>query len=252
MKTLGITIFLLCILSCPLFAQDKKPERMKGVQLSEPQKKMPTIVIGANELAEHIVERGWPLIISIAVLSEDQEPLDVPNNLKLILRNEKDEAVAVKFDPVSTDNKETRFWIVAEEETKTLTPGNYMVTLEPVEGMTIQPAELEVVLPNPEHEEAFNNLNIQKLLLRGQTDDALAEADRQIAKNGENINALLAKGDILMDQDLPDEAIKVYTKALALAEKEDTEPLFIIERHRAALFRSLEKRGVIQKTNNQP
>jgi predicted Zn-dependent protease len=95
-------------------------------------------------------------------------------------------------------------------------------------------------------------LKIQKSLLLGKDDEALAQTDQLTTSDPANADAWIAKGDILMGKDLPDEALNAYEKALDLVKETDNEPLFIEERHRAAFFRSLEKRGVLSNTGNTP
>ena len=252
-RTLNL-FFIFLILISPAFGQVNKSEMMRGAKLSEPKASTPTVVIGANELAKNMAEPGWPIIVSAAMLSEDGSTVSVPNNLQIKMINEKSgQGVQVNFEAVSAEGKEeTRFWIASESETNNLTPGNYIVTVQPIERIVIQPADLVVTERNPDNAAALNDLKIQKFLLLGKDDDALAEADRQVNADAENVNAWVAKGDILMGKDLPDEALKAYEKALEIAEKTDDEPLFIQERHRAAFFRSLEKRGIIKTEDNQP
>lgn len=246
-----ILFFIFCFLAAPAFAEDNKPEMMKGAKLADI-KPTPAIIVGANEVAENIVEGGWPIIVSVTMLSEDTSSIPVPNNLQPKLLNENNNSVPLNFNPVVSENNETKFWIVSESETQSLTNGSYIISLEPVEGVTIHSGELVVSATNPEHAAGLNNLKIQKLLLQGKDDEALTEAHNQTTNDTENVDAWIAKGDILMGKDLPDKALKAYEKALEIAEKTENEPLFIQERHRAAFFRSLEKRGVIKAGDNQP
>jgi tetratricopeptide (TPR) repeat protein len=151
--------------------------------------------------------------------------------------------------PAGSDEAQL-FWIATESATKDLAPGRYHVSFEPVEGLRIESGDLIVEETNPEHASWLGLLNIQRSLLLGKDDEALAEADRLTVSDPGNADAWIAKGDILMGKDLPDEALKAYDKALELQEKEDSEPLFLEERRRAAFFRSLEKRGVLSNTSN--
>jgi predicted RNA polymerase sigma factor len=58
------------------------------------------------------------------------------------------------------------------------------------------------------------------------------------------MEAWIAKGDILMLKDNPDEALAAYDRALELHRKAGNEPLAIQVRRRQAFTRILEKRGV--------
>ena len=251
MKRYLMLFSIFCFLVSPVLGDDKQPEMMKGAKLTDV-KPESMLIVGVNDLTESMAEPGWPIIVSVSMLSDDgSTTMAVPNNLQPKLLSGKDK-VSVKFDAVDSQNTENKFWIISESETQNLEPKNYTVTLEPVEGTVIQPAELNVVA-KVEDSEALGKLKIQKYLLLGKDDEALNEANQQTTADAENINAWVAKGDILMDKDLPDEAIKAYEKALELSEKAgDSEPLFIQERHRAAFFRSLEKRGVIKTEDDQP
>ena len=131
-----------------------------------------------------------------------------------------------------------------QNATQNLLPGEYLITAQPMAGFSLQPAYLEVVAAGSENAPGRDLLAIQQLLLLGKQDEALTEIDRQIAQNVENVDAWVAKGDILMGKGLPEEALKAYDQALKIALKEDPEPLFIEERRTAAFWASLEKRGV--------
>jgi tetratricopeptide (TPR) repeat protein len=123
------------------------------------------------------------------------------------------------------------------------------VTVNSVDGFGIQPGELVVGKANQEDSSSLGLLKIQRALLLGNDGDALAEADRLISADSQNADALIAKGDILMSQDKPDDALEFYDQALEIQMKSGDEPLFLEERRSAAFSRSLEKRGVLLKTN---
>jgi tetratricopeptide (TPR) repeat protein len=123
------------------------------------------------------------------------------------------------------------------------------VTVNSVDGFGIQPGKLVVGKANLEDSSSLGLLKIQRALLLGNDSDALAEADRLISADSQNADALIAKGDILMSQDKPDEALEFYDQALEIQMKSGDEPLFLEERRSAAFSRSLEKRGVLLKTN---
>jgi len=241
-----LTLLILFLISTTVaFGQTPRSEMMKGVKLSEPQPPSATLVIGANELAESISEPGWPIIVSATVLAADGSPGAVPENAALILLDHSRQPVAVVFDALKLADQGTRYWIAPQNATKNLLPGEYMITVQPMAGFSLQPAYLQVVAASPENAPGRDLLAIQQLLLLGKEDEALTEIDRQIAQNVENVDAWVAKGDILMGKDLPDEALKAYDQALQIALKEDPEPLFIEERRTAAFWASLEKRGVV-------
>ena len=78
----------------------------------------------------------------------------------------------------------------------------------------------------------------------------MKEAERLTGEDSQNVDAWIAMGDLLLAQDLPDEALKAYDQALAIFEKLEQESLALEERRRAAFFRSLEKRGVLTNTTD--
>ena len=254
MKRYLFLFFTFLVIASPSFGQDKQPEMMRGTKLNEPKASIPTIIVGVNEIIGSVAEPGWPVIVSAAMLSEDESAAEFPSNLKLKVTDESDKEVPLAFEAVPQPNgkRNQLFWIASESATQGLTSGRYHVTFEPVQGIAIESGDFQVVVANPEHSASLGLLKIQKSLLLGKDDEALAEADRQVTSDAQNTDAWVAKGDILMGKDLPDEALKVYEKALEIAEKDDWEPLFIQERHRAAFFRSLEKRGVLSNTGNTP
>jgi len=90
------------------------------------------------------------------------------------------------------------------------------------------------------------------LLLLGKDDEAMQQAERLTTEDPQNADAWIAKDDLLLAQDLPDEAIKAYDEALVIFKKTEEESLSLEERRRAAFFRSLEKRGVLTTTGAQP
>lgn len=247
-KNLIISLLFLFAVS-PAFGQDKQPEMMRGAKLSDLKPPAATLVIGANEIVGSIAEPGWPIIISAALMTEEGVTATPPANLKLKVSNEKGIEVPLAFAAVpqsAQSGEEPKFyWLAPESATQGLTPGRYNITFEPVEGFAIESGDLKVVPADKEHDAELGSLKIQRSLLLGQDDEALAEADKLTISDAENSNAWIAKGDILMGKDLPDEALVAYDKALEIEEKTDSEPLFILERRRAAFFRSLEKRGVM-------
>ncbi len=250
MKRNLILFFIFFSVSLSAFALDKKIEMMRGARLNEEKPPAVSIIVGANESIGSIAQAGWPIIIAATSIS-DGESRALPANLNVIVTDDKDQRVTVAFDPVPAGSDEAQlFWIAA---TQTLSPGRYHVSVEPSAGFAIESGYLTIVEANSEHDKLLRLLKIEQLLLFKKDDEALAECDRQIAADPENSNVWIAKGDILMMRDLPDEAADAYEKALALEMANDSEPLFIQRRHKDAFFRSLEKRGVLKSTtDSQP
>lgn len=253
MKRHWILSLLFLVSAFASYSQDKKPQMMRGSKLAEPKPLISTLVVGANETVDGIAEPGWPIIVSAALLPEEGEAVAPPANLKVKMTDEKDKEVTVTFEPVprpaKSDDGETFYWLASETSTKDLTPGRYHITLIPdkgeLKGLRVESGDLRVVEADPTRSGSLDLLKIQRSLLLGKEDDALAEAERLTTADAENADAWIAKGDILMAKDLPDEALKAYDSALKLHKPTDSEPLFILERRRAAFFRSLEKRGVV-------
>ncbi len=209
----------------------KKADMMRGARLGEVKPPAMTIVVGANEIAGSVAEPGWPIIVSAA--TDDDKP--VPANLNIKMTDDKDKEVAMTFERVKD------YWIAPESATTTLKSGRYHITLVPAGDLKVESGDLRVEPAGDSRADTLGLLKIQRALLLGKDDEALAEAER----HPQSIDAWIAKGDILMAKDLPDEALKAYDEALKLHKDADGEPLFILERRRAAFFRSLEKRGVI-------
>lgn len=209
----------------------KKADMMRGAKLGEVKPPAMTIVVGANEVAGSIAAPGWPIIVSAA--TGDDKP--IPANLNVKMTDDKDKEVTLAFERVKD------FWIAAESATKTLKPGRYHITLVPAGDLKVESGDLRIEPAGDSRADTLGLLKIQRALVLGKDDDALAEAER----HPQNMNAWIAKGDILMGKDLPDEALAAYDKALKLRKPSDGENLALMERRRTAFFRSLEKRGVL-------
>jgi tetratricopeptide (TPR) repeat protein len=249
MKRRFLVTLVLLFAATAAFGQDKQPEMMRGAKLNEPKISTATMVIGTNEIVGSIAEPGWPIVVSAALLPEEGEAVTMPGNLQLKMTDENGNKVLLAFvavpQPATSDEEPKYYWLASESETNGLVPGRYHVAIEPVAGFAFESGDLLVMKANPERGGLLGLLNIQRSLLLGQDDEALAEADRLTTSDAGNVDAWIAKGDILMAKDLPDEALEAYDKALEQQKATDSEPLFIQERRRAAFFRSLDKRGVI-------
>lgn len=231
MKPLWIMLFV-----APFaFGESPAPTMMRGAKLSKPPSPAMTIIVGANALAGGVAAPGWPIIVSVAM--PDDRP--VPANLNLKMTDGTGKDVAIAFERVKDS------WIASESATQALPPGQYRITLVPAGDWHIESGDL---LVGPADADALPLLKIQAALLSGKDDEALAEAGR----HPENVDALTAKGDILTDQDLPDEALAAYDQALKLRDPEAGEDLPLMKRRRAAFFRSLEKRGVVPEKKQTP
>lgn len=253
-----LAVLLLAVVG---YGQDKRPAPMRGA--AKPAEPLPAaaLVIGVNETVGSVAEPGWPIIVSAALVAEeDGAKVTVPAGLRLIMTDESNKEVALRFDPIprpaDADAAQAYYWLAAEAATKGLAPGRYNVTLAPAEGelkgLRIESGDVRVVTTDPARGGDLGSLKIQRSLLLDKQDEALAEADRLIAADATNSGAWIAKGDMLMMRDKPDEALAAYDSALKLVEKTDKEPLFIMERRRAAFFGSLEKRKVLPATKPAP
>lgn len=250
MKRIYILFFVMLLIPSLAFGgKVDESQMMKGAKLSEPQAELPTVVVGGNTIIGNITQPGWPIIINASMSGEEDPALEVPANLKVKLLDQNGNAAAVNFEPVTREDNSQRFWIAPETATQNLAPGQYTITLEPEDGLSIESGELEVE-SNPDAISLLGLLKIQVSLLTGKDDEAMAEANQLIAKDPENLNAWVAKGDMLMFQDLPDEASVAYETATELQAKTGHESVYLQERMRRAFFRSLEKRGVITRDEN--
>jgi hypothetical protein len=254
MKPFGMFLLALLLPVSPVFGQQQKLEPMRGARRGERMLSAATLVVGANDLAGGKAEPGWPIVISASLLPEGGPPARVPPNLVVKLTGEGGKKVELAFDPLSRPAGdgavETLFWLASEAATKALVPGRYRVTLVPdkgeLEGLRVESGGLRVVGAGHDRSGALGLLRIQRALLLGNLDDALAEATRLAAADEKNTDAWIARGDILMMLERPDEALAAYDKALAAFDSKAGEALPLLQRRRAAFFRSLEKREVIQ------
>jgi tetratricopeptide (TPR) repeat protein len=148
------------------------------------------------------------------------------------------------------------YWLVAESAMSGLSPGRFRVSAatdpSALSGWRIEPGEILVVPPSPEHSSLLSHLKLQRLVLQGKDDDALAEADRILLANPKDGYAWIAKGDIQMLKGNPDDALEAYDHALSLHQKSDGESIMITARRRNAFQRALEKRGVIPAQTSPP
>lgn len=230
------------------FAKVDKSQMMKGAKLSEPQPDLPTVVVGGNTVIGNVTQPGWPVIISAAMDSDADPAPEVPPGLNVKLVDQKGDDVAVTFEPVQRPDNTQRYWIASETATRNLAPGQYTVTIEAAQGLDVVPGDLEVKADS-EGSSSLDLLKIQQLLLTGKYDEALAQADGMTTKDPNDLDAWIAKGDMLMAQDLPDEASDAYEKAFELGRPS----IFLQERMSLAFRRSLEKRGVLKgATDSQP
>lgn len=187
-----------------------------------------TLIVGVNAVTGGIAEPGWPIIVSAAFGDGKDAPL--PADLKVKVTDDKGKEVAVTFERVKD------YWIAGENA---LHPGRYDVTLTPAGDLKSKAGSLNVEPADDSRAEMLGLLRIQRALLAGKTDEALAETER----HPKSMDAWIAKGDILLAKDLPDEALAAYDKALTLQDPDD-ELLALHKRRQAAFLRSLEKRGV--------
>jgi hypothetical protein len=185
-----------------------------------------------------------------AVIKDATAAAPFPSDLRLKMTNESGSVVALNFEaippPTGTVSEPARYWLVAESETSRLAPGRYRIALlSPATGWRIEPGEIRVLAPEPGRAGLLPMLRIHRLLLQNRADDALAEADRELAANASNLQVWIAKGDILMKKDDPEKAVEAFERArnLHLIGGRDSYP--ILRRLKSAQTRALEKRGVM-------
>lgn len=207
-------------LALPALAETNTVEMLRGAKLQKPKK--PDLVVGVNAVAGGVAQPGWPIIVTTDETA--------PANLKPRVTDEQNKEVPVTFERVKDS------WIAGEAATQTLKPGRYHITLAPAGDLRIESGDL---LVGDSDADALGLLKIQRALLTGHDDEALAEADR----HPKSMDAWVAKGDILLHRDQPDEALIAYEKAFALMKEGENLPL--MKRWQAAFFRSLVKRGVV-------
>lgn len=236
--------------------QERTLTPMSGVNRGKPQPAQATLLLGVNETTSSIAEPGWPLIVSASKAPDDQfAAVPMPTNLKLRLTSLAGDDVALNFTaipPATNAPSNSLFWLVAENETARLPVGRFRlgaVAGQPeLANWRVEMGEVQIVASDPANPRLLAILKAHRAVLLGNGDEANAEIDRLIAANAEDKDAWIAKGDILMKRDLPDEALQAYDKALSLHKKTDREPIAVQIRRRSAFFRSLEKRGVVPPT----
>lgn len=240
---LAVVSIVTLSLSAP--GQDAKPAPMRGVNRSAPPPS-PTLVVGINASVGTIAEPGWPLIVTATTNHTPPVP-SIPSDLRLKMTNETGGPVALNFEPITPPPSPTaepaRYWVAAESDTSRLVPGRYRIALESgTSGWRLESGEIRILSANRERAGLLPLLKIQRFLLQGRDDDALAEADRELSANPNNLQAWIAKGDMLMKKDDPDNALAAYNRAQNLLGEGGSFPL--LRRQKAAHTRSLEKRGV--------
>jgi hypothetical protein len=232
-------VLLFAAIACP--GQDDQPATMRGIKRGEPKPSVTTLFVGANEVAGSIAETGWPIIVSAAM--DDGSP--VPVGIGVRVTDDNGNEFAIAFERVKDS------WIAAESASASLAPGQYHIALVPAGDLRIESGDLRVVEAASGRGTLLGLLRIQRALLLGKDDDALAEADHLTTDNPMSQDAWIARGDILMSQDKPDEALQSYDKADALHTPEDGENLPLMQRRRDAFLASLAKRGVIPPSDTK-
>ena len=210
-----------------------------------------TLLIGINDMVGRIAEPGWPLIVGATKYPDDNATVTLPAAFTLRLTTTSGTAVDIRFEAVPPlANESTSYhWLVSESATTQLSPGSYRVSAvagQPqLTGWRVEPGEFKIVAPDPERKGLLNHLRIQRFMILGKTDDALAAAEQLTRDNANDADAWIVKGDIHMTMDQPDNALAAYERALKLQENSGREPIAIMSRQRKAFQRSLEKRGVL-------
>jgi len=238
----------------PVCGQTPQREPMRGVKRGDKQVSLPTLIVGINAAIGTIAEPGWPLIVTATVSSDGKSPTPpLPANLGVQVTNENGARVALTFEPLSPPAISLAAsgltWVTAESATTQLAPGRYHVSVVSPTGVpagwSVESGEIRVLAPAPERAGRLSRLKIHLSILRGRDDDALAEAERAVGANPRDSQAWIAKGDLLMQKDEPDQALEAYDRALNLHRGDKMQPYSILRLRHAAHLRSLEKRGVI-------
>jgi hypothetical protein len=240
------------VATCSLFGQGAQPGPLRGGRPTQP-KPLATLIVGVNEPVGSIAEPGWPLIVSALVESETNPAPSPPAGSTVTITDDKNRSVPISFEavsrPSSATGEQSFYWLAPETATRTLAPGLYRIRVVPPAGQAVgwkfESGNLRIVSAGGDRRTLLSVLTVRRLLLQGREDDALAEANRAIASDARDQAAWIAKGDIFMLKDMPDEALEAYDGAFHLNKKTDGEPLALMTRRHAAFQRGLEKRGVI-------
>lgn len=241
-------LFLLPMAVCA-FAQDEKPRGMRGAEPPAPRPPA-VLIIGANDVVGGVVEPGWPIVVSATLVVDEGAEAAVPPELRLKMTDADTTQVALPFEavprPAEATAEDAFYWVVAEEATRALAPGRYNITIELPEAqrqlLRVASADLRVVLPDADRARSPGPLRIQRAMLSGKPEEALAEVESLIAADAKNTSAWVAKGDLLMAQNKPHEALAAYDVAMKLTRDAEEEPsIFLLERRRAAFMAAIEK-----------
>lgn len=252
MKLCCIPLLLWLVAACGLFGQGANPGPLRGGRPTQA-KPLATLIVGVNEPVGSIAEPGWPLIVSALVESETNPAPSPPMGSNVTITDDKNRSVSISFQavprPANVTGEQSFYWLAPETATRSLAPGLYRVRVVPPAGQAVgwkfESGNLRIVPASSDRRNLLSVLTVRRLLLQDREDDALAETDRAIAADARDQAAWIAKGDIFMLKDMPDEALAAYDGALNLHKKTDGEPLAIMTRRRAAFQRGLEKRGVV-------
>jgi predicted RNA polymerase sigma factor len=103
------------------------------------------------------------------------------------------------------------------------------------------PLVVETAGPGAERRAGF--IRIERGMLLGRLSDALNEADRLVAADSTDADAWEARGELLLAADRSEEASAAFSVALRLEGDAAGETVHIARRQRAAIFRTMERRG---------
>jgi hypothetical protein len=207
-----------------------------------------SIVLGANEAAGRAAEPGWPIVVS-ALFEPDSAHAVVPKTLTVRITDSTGRVIPVAFEagPVQRDSSGWVHWVwlAGEVASGGLAPGQYSVTVDVAPADTtlwVSPGVLRVVEVGKGKPAGRARLLIQRALLRGRDEEAMAEVNRLVLADPTDEGAWVTRGDLYMAKDLPDSADASFNRALAL---HHGEALDLWQRKRAAFQRLLEKHGVL-------
>ena len=214
------------------------------------------LVLGANEVAGSVIQAGWPMVVSALLVAgrDSTGALVMPRRpaIEIRLLDARGTVVPLVLEavgaPRETDGTVQWFWLAGETATRSLAPGSYRIAAAAdAAGSTsvrVLRGSLEVEVAGPTPDRRLSLLRLQRALLLGSPGDALAEADRMIAADSTDAVAWEARGDLLMERDLPDDALQAYTRAAG----HDLNPRAvgpdIARKRKQAFLKGLEKRGV--------
>jgi len=216
----------------------------------------PALILGANEIVGSLALPGRPLVISALLVpgADSTGPIVVPLPAGLVIRLTDERGAAVTIDfaaiastPPSTnagaDAPQQAYWLADEAATLRLVPGRYRVTADAGPAIRVSSGNLVVEAAGTGAERRAAFIRIERGMLLGRLPDALNEADRLVAADSTDADAWEARGELLLADDRSEEASTAFSAARRVERDAAIETLELARRQRAAIFRTMEKRG---------